>query len=391
MSIAGTLRTMSIADVVQWLGTSHKTGTLVVEGPRATKQLVFRAGRVVAVASDDPREMLGSYLVGWGYLSEDELQYFLAMQEHFQIMLGELLVRLNHLARVELDRVLRVKTEESLFDLLAWEEGSFRFVDGELPERDFVEVELPVASCLLEGYRQRDERRRMSALVPDARHVPRWLGPFAPSTAQERAIAAAVDGERSIERMALACRLPEFDVLAFVFEAVSVGRMAVDPPPVADGGPAGLPRRWLELEREAEESLRRGRLLDALRAIERLEEELPPEPGGVPASHTLRRRLEEELDRSPLAAAVVLEPALGDDKLLRLDCDPAAGFVLSRVTGRYSTEEVLRQLPGSRLGNRVLLHDLLRRKLVKVRDATSVSRYRQADPLDIGEQDTGQG
>ena len=74
MTIAGNLRTMSLADLLQWLSASHKTGTLVVDGTSHTKRLIFRRGDIVAVSSDNPREMLGYYLVGWGYCSEEDLE-----------------------------------------------------------------------------------------------------------------------------------------------------------------------------------------------------------------------------------------------------------------------------------------------------------------------------
>jgi hypothetical protein len=382
LSIAGTLRTMSVADVVQWLSTAHKTGTLIVEGPGSSKRLYFRHGHVVAVASDDPREMLGYYLVGWGYLNEEELQYFLAMQEHFRIMLGELLVRLGHLSRKELDRVLKVKTEETLYDLVLWEEGSFRFLDFELPDREFVEVDLAVESFLLEGFRQRDERRRMADAIPDLESVPRALAPLEPVTEAERALVAALDGKRSIARLALACRLTEFEVLCWVHDGLLARTMALAPPAsTVDGDGVPGAGRWHELRRGFQASLERGRLLDALRLVDALEEEPGDRTEAAAVAAELRARLEAELDRGPLGRPGVLEPALEPDKLIRIDCEPAEGFVLSRVTGLYTIEEVLSQLPGSRLENRVLLQDLLRRGLVKLRDSIAIRRYRQWSPI----------
>ena len=58
---------MGFGDLMQWLATSEKTGALIVEGVKHSKKHFFRHGNLLAAASDNPREMLGYYLVGWGY------------------------------------------------------------------------------------------------------------------------------------------------------------------------------------------------------------------------------------------------------------------------------------------------------------------------------------
>ncbi|MCK5378654.1 MAG: DUF4388 domain-containing protein, partial [Acidobacteria bacterium] len=83
---------MPFPDLLQWVSQSRKTGTLAIDGPSVKKKLYFREGRVVASASDNPREFLGYYLVGWGFVAEDELQELLDMQERHGALLGELLV-----------------------------------------------------------------------------------------------------------------------------------------------------------------------------------------------------------------------------------------------------------------------------------------------------------
>ena len=98
---------MPFADLLQWVTHSRKTGTLVVEGESYIKKIYFQDGLVAAVASNNPKEFLGYYLVGWDYIGDEELQELLDMQEQHRTMLGELLVMIGRLTREELDRVLR--------------------------------------------------------------------------------------------------------------------------------------------------------------------------------------------------------------------------------------------------------------------------------------------
>ncbi len=388
MSITGNLSTMPFADLVQWVASAHKTGTLVIDGATYTKKIYFRRGYLIAVASDNPREMLGYYLVGWGYLLEEDLRYIVEMQDHFQVMLGELMVLLGRLTREELDFVLRLKSEETIYDLILWDEGNFRFLDNELPQREFQEVQLHIQHFLFEGFRQRDERQRMSDIVPDALHIPAIVAE--PDASQlnpvERSILAKIDGKRSIEELSLACRVPEFDVLAFVYQAVREGYMAIYPPDEERSGLAtpgkSLPP-WQESLLEIEDRVSRGRLLDALHLLTSLGDKYGEFPEAIDAARSLEERIAEVLDGSPLGATVILEPAARLDELVNLNCAPAEGFVLSRINGFYAVEEVLAQLPGPTLHNRVILHNLLRRGLIKVRESTAVSRFHSRDePFD---------
>jgi len=381
LSLAGNLRTMPFADVVQWIAASLKTGTLVIDGPRFTKKVYFSRGNVVAVASDNPREMLGYYLVGWRYLTEELLLYLIEMQEHFNIMLGELTVKLGHMTRKELERVIRVKTEETVYDLIRWEEGNFRFLEGQLPERDFIRVDLTPSSFLLEGFRQRDELLRMSRVVPSTRHVPVPVGDLGKAEGYEGAILEAIDGARNIEDLALWCRVPMFTVLSVVYERYRKELLRVDPP-LEEQERRRIPGQsepvWQELADEIEELVERDRLLDALQQAEILRTKFKDRHQAVDRAAEVEYKVAQKLNEGPLKGDSTLEPAAQPEELIRLDCAPAEGFVLSRINSIYTVHEVLSQLPGSELQNKAILHNLWRRGLIKARDATGVKLYRDS-------------
>lgn len=376
MTIAGNLRTMGLADMLQWLSSSHKTGTLVVDGAAYTKKIFFRAGDVVAVASDNPREMLGYYLVGWGYCTEDDLRYMVEMQDHFKVMLGELVVKLGHMNKEEFDHLLLVKTKETIYDLIMWEEGEFRFIEAELPDRDFLEVQLPVTSFLFEGHRQRDERLRMRTVVPDPGCIPILVAPPVDLQDADTALVMLMDGRRSVEDIALESRVPVFDVMSLCYRFVTSGIMQIQPPEGERHVPGQSDAPWLESAGEIEDRLRRERYLDALKLLTSVRDKYSDDPEAQRWAEGMLGQLQVELDKNPIRNSAILEPAVSLGDLVNLECDPAEGFVLSRINGHYAMEDVLAQLPGSRLQNRVIIHNLYRRGLVKVRDATSVRRYR---------------
>ncbi|MCP4896554.1 MAG: DUF4388 domain-containing protein [bacterium] len=384
MSIAGNLRTMSFPEVVQWLGSSGKTGTLVIDGARYIKRVHFRQGRIVAVSSDNPREMLGYYLVGWNYLTEDDLEYMIKMQDHFRIMLGELVVKLGHVTAEELGYVVRIKTEETIYDLVMWDEGEFRFLDGQLPERDFLEIDLNVERFLFEGARQRDERRRIKDVIPDSHHIPILCGePAASDELQQKMVMLMREGH-NIEEISLLCRVSEFHVLRYVHMGMKSGTIRLEEPCGirAEEVPGQSWAPWMDMAAEVEDRVSLGRLFDAFNLVGALRQKYCKDSQALAAAAGLESRIGAAIEEGEIATTSVLESNVGPEELMRLECAPAEGFVLSRVNGVYTVQDVLSQLPGSELQNWVIVHNLVRRGLVEVRNITTMTVFDPDEAID---------
>ena len=55
MSITGNIKTMQLAELLQWLSQSQKTGTLVFDNGQVEKRVFFRDGMIISSASTDPK------------------------------------------------------------------------------------------------------------------------------------------------------------------------------------------------------------------------------------------------------------------------------------------------------------------------------------------------
>ncbi len=378
MTIAGNLRTMGLGDLVQWLASTQKTGTLVIDGPEFTKKIYFRQGDVVAVASDNPREFLGHYLMGWGYCTSTNIESMLKTQDSKSMMLGELAIENGFVTAEELRIILTAKTQETLYDLILWESGDFRFIEGQLPDRAFKEAPLPATSFLFEGYRQKDERRHMIDLIPDTAVVPILIALPEDLEDTDMALVTQMDGRGTIEELALSNRRTVFNVLKLVHHCVQSGLMQIH----SSGGTAALSEQiaapWMSTERNVMARLERGRFLDAVRLINEAQETFAPESAVQTWASSMFSQIEQALNDEKIEGSDILEIRIELDDLVKLDCDPAEGFVLSRITGVYTIDEVLNLLPGSNLINRVIIHNLIRRGLIKPREATSVKRFQKS-------------
>ncbi len=378
MAISGNLRTMPFPDLMEWISMGRKTGTLVLKGPRFSKKILFQKGTVSAVTSNNPREHLGYYLVGWGILAEDELEHLLDRQKEANVMLGELLVQSGRLTREQVDHLVRIKTEETIYDLMLWQEAEFFFLDDAQPRRDFKELQLPVSHFIFEGARQSDERRRIATLIPDSDHIPRICRPLDESqlTPTGKAVLAEVDGSRSIEEIALRCHVPEFPVLSFVFQGMQNGVFELLPPARPTRRIPGFQRStWRDRVLQAESSLALGDTLEAYRKMVEIRDRYSNIRSAVEAADALEQEIAREAEKMELPQGAILELALAPKDIVQLKCAPEEGFVLSRINGMYTVGQILALVPGAKLYNLLIMQNLLQRGVIKLRESQEVVKH----------------
>ncbi|HLE60874.1 MAG TPA: DUF4388 domain-containing protein [Thermoanaerobaculaceae bacterium] len=378
MAVSGNLRTMPFPDLMEWISMGRKTGTLVIKGQRYTKKILFQKGTVSAVTSNNPREHLGYYLVGWDILSEEELEQLLDQQKEHHVMLGELLVQKGRLNRTQVDHMVRVKTEETIYDLMLWQEGEFFFLDDVQPRRDFKELDLPVSHFIFEGARQSDERRRIAELIPDSDHIPKVCRGLDETqlTPTGLAVLQQINGARSIEEIALRCHVPEFPVLAFVYQGMQNGVFELLPPVRPARRIPGFQRSsWRDRILQAENSMALGDALDAYRKVVELRERYPNVSAANEAADALEQEIAREADKLQLPPSTVLELALAPKDIVQLKCAPEEGFVLSRINGMYTVAQILALVPGAKLYNQLIIHNLLQRGVIKLRESQQVVKH----------------
>src|SRR5262245_25674188 len=166
MSLSGKLETMGLSEVLQWIATSRKTGTLYVNRVSVEKRIVFHTGGIYSSWSNHPRESLGQFLIRDRLVTEEQLFRALLRQEQLGKMLGAILVEDGVITPDQLRRALQTKAEETVYDLFEWPDGDFEFREGEFAE--VFHIGLPVTHVVLEGIRRLDEWQRYRAAFPDA-------------------------------------------------------------------------------------------------------------------------------------------------------------------------------------------------------------------------------
>jgi len=371
MSIGGNLRTMPFPDLLQWVSQSRKTGTLVIDGPEFKKKLYFSEGHIVSAASNNPKEYLGYYLVGWKYVDEEELPELLEMQERYGALLGELLVMIGKMNRDELQQILTAKTEECLYDIFLWEEADFQFLDNVLPTMKFEPLDLSVDSLIMEGVRRKDEWERMKDSIPGTDWAPRLkraidvqqLGPV------ETSMVRMVNGSNTIEEIALACRISPFYVSQFIYQGLPHGIFTLLPP---SDKPRTIPGMigagWRIKLREAEKALEDGRFRQTLKILQGIRKDFSQQREALEFSTAMFEQLEAAVEKVNVTGDAIPELAVSFEELTKLDCSPDEGFLLSRINGMYSVDAILKMLPGDLEENRLILAQMVHDGIIRIAD-----------------------
>lgn len=348
MGISGNLRTTALADLLQWVAEGRKTGTLRIDNGTFEKKLFFFEGRVISTSSSDPKEFLGHFLVSHGFLNENELAKAVEMQESNKMLLGKILTTIGVLTEETLDRMLRLKSEESIFDLFAWSEAEFSFLDEELPEGTLVPMDLDVPLLVFLGMQRVDEWGRIRTRIPSAQYVAVIVRTLEASDPSDQAVLDAVNDDRTIAEIAMETHSGEYHVCRILLEQIESERLKVIRSRGTGEGEAGPITEAASAEglvHRAEALLENCDYSQALRHL-RAARSLQPDSGRVrDASEVAEARLRRELHEAgvELVAVPRLSKNIGD--LADLDISPDQGFILSRINGTMDIQTILKITP----------------------------------------------
>lgn len=160
MSLEGTLRDFSLADILQLISLQHKTGLLTVRGPADTVTLGFQEGMLVLAESSAQRldTRLGTVLVKTRRLTAEALARALEIQAKTLQRLGFILLNNGFCSALDLRDGLDIQIKRIAYGLFRWTDGDYVFEQTEHVDYDAESTTpLAVERLLMEGARMIDE------------------------------------------------------------------------------------------------------------------------------------------------------------------------------------------------------------------------------------------
>lgn len=341
---------MGLGDLLQWCGSNLKSGTLRLWRGSIEKQLFFREGRLFSSTSTSPRETLGQFLIRSGLLTEEELFKALIEQDRSEKPLGQILIAAGVIEEPELENLLRIKTEEAIYDCFLWEEGTFEFQDGVLPDRIPVSLPLDLTGVILEGARRSDEWERIHRVFPSR------LTTFTVNE-KERSSGAELseEDERLLELVARGMNLAEISLELHSVEFYAASRLL----DLHERGLIGVGETPEEEDFDQQVEELRGKLKEGADHFEAGEYEKARacfESALTVDSQNKYARLFilkiqrvlsdlESISELPLDGVPRVKIPLA--AIGNLDLDPQEGFVLSRVNGDWDIDSITKICPMS--------------------------------------------
>ena len=257
VALHGNLRDFGIGEVFQLIGQQQKTGFLTIDGKDRQLRVAFEQGAVVWAENKGPYEQaaLGDRLVRAGLLTPERLAFLEADLTGKDQGLAEVLGSTDEVSADAIDRVTDLVTTDTIFELLRWKDGSFRFNSQPVLHQRDAQSLRPAEQILMDGLRMVDEWETLEAAATQAGGVYRTLGSFdlykeAHRNEPPERLAVAerlfllVDGRLPNQRIIDLSRLGTFDAsrLLSAFQRLGVIE-AVDPAQLAKARRPGLSSR----------------------------------------------------------------------------------------------------------------------------------------------------
>lgn len=202
--LEGDLSDFTLPDILRLLAFTSKSGRLHLEDDRAHGRVDLVEGRVRDASADAKHLPLARRLIGLGHLEADTIVSALQGRDQLptDLELARDLVRDHELDPGLAASLLREQTVDAVFDLLRWEDGSFRFelrsdADTSPPDLDLkVDDLLAEADQRLEAWPAIEHRtgsgRSVVSISRPSGHVPEI-------DAEGWGLLGMVDGHRTVD------------------------------------------------------------------------------------------------------------------------------------------------------------------------------------------------
>ena len=304
VALHGNLRDFGMGEVFQLIGQQRKTGVLEVRGIHGEVELRFDTGCVVSAVplSERGDAPLLDMIARCGLVPRDRLAELETASDE---PLAKRIEAAGLLGADALREVEDLLTRETIFELLRWDDGSFRFVAQPIEHERSAEHLLGAEQVLMDGLRMVDEWHAFAAEKPDEQTVFRRRGSveeYRSSPAGRAAPALVervyllVDGRATVRRVIDLSRVGSFEATRALVQLARGGW--IEPVSARRESEAGAGR-------SAPRSAGRARaavvapfaLLALLAAIAWLRPAPEPDPLALPVSPLAAARAELEAQR----------------------------------------------------------------------------------------------
>ncbi len=220
MALEGNLSEFGLAEILQLVSVQQKTGMLTVSNEGKSATMFFRDGALISTRDRRTRhgDPLRDYLTRYGVLSRQDLDRVDQILSQSKLDLLDILQSEGFLSEKELADHFRKLVQETLHDVLSWDQCRYKFVtSSDIVTGIKSTAEFHVESMLMESMRRVDEFPRYLQMFPSEAILVTRIGEptedqLGEMTSGEKAIFAMLENIVSIEDLIAQGKMPVFEV-----------------------------------------------------------------------------------------------------------------------------------------------------------------------------------
>jgi hypothetical protein len=203
--LEGDISAFRLADVLTFLSTTRKSGTLTVACDGREAWLYFQDGSLVYAGSNREEFRLGSILLRKKRITPEQRSRIDELMLREGGRFGELAVQEHVLTEEQLRDFLKIQVSEIVYDAFVWHGGTFSFTHETTLPSYAVTIAIDLPNLIMEGARRIDEWEQCLQLLPDKNVIFRVV-----STPRDEKITLTVDewkilflinGQRTLEEL----------------------------------------------------------------------------------------------------------------------------------------------------------------------------------------------
>jgi hypothetical protein len=169
--LSGSLAAFKLPEVLTFLSTSRKSGTLTLANGDRESYLFFDQGSLVYAGSNQEQFRLGFILLRKKRITREQREAIDALMQREGGRFGQLAVAQGLLTEAQLRDFLKVQVSEIVYDCFVWDGGAFQFTEETRLPSHAVTISIDLTNLIMEGARRIDEWEQCVRLLPDKNAV----------------------------------------------------------------------------------------------------------------------------------------------------------------------------------------------------------------------------
>lgn len=258
MPLQGNIRDFSTTQLLNLINLAGKTGTLrIFEGIRTGEKdamqqdrmaagaerarVAFKAGKLVYAVLSGQDGSLVSVLNKAGKLTDEQARIIRERaRQTSDKALALLLINANYVSQKDVVGSIQQHTLDTVYNLLTWDQGPFRFEDNILPGSDRILVPIDLENVIIEGARRIREIEQLTSHLPNLDMALKF--PENPKekfkgihlSVEEWRVVSFVNPKNTIRQIAKANNMSELEIRRIVYGLEQAGLVELVRPPSAD-------------------------------------------------------------------------------------------------------------------------------------------------------------